>query len=338
MEKTGFSKRTKRLLIATVFLMIIIIAGICIWYFSYKKPHDQAITRYTTAVSDYNALIPDYDAVATNFNAVISDMDAATQKLDTVIVSAQNIISANESPYDESTLTLLKNAVKNAEESRKQIPASAEKVSEISITDNDKKSKTEDIKIKTENVISQTESLKKRIQDIEEETVKLTAEPLDYSPVIADIQKKQKDFENSVLILKQVTNPTEDFIIQRLEGISSITDIQAVTEDHDPNGHLNKQGGYTASVYFASSLVDPSDVYGTDTIDRGTDGGGCLEVYATVDDAQKRETYLSSYDGTVLDSGSHNIVGTILIRTSSKLTATQQKNLEKEITEKLLEL
>ena len=174
--------------------------------------------------------------------------------------------------------------------------------------------------------------------DLEKETTKLASEPLDYSSVITDIQEKQKVFEDSVLVLKQITNPSEDFIIQRLKKISSITDIQAVTEDNDPNGHLNKQGGYTASIYFASSLVDQSDVYGTDTVDKGTDGGGCIEVYTTTSDAEKREVYLSSYDGTILDSGSHNVLGTILIRTSSKLTATQQKNLEKEIIEKFLEL
>lgn len=41
--------------------------------------------------------------------------------------------------------------------------------------------------------------------------------------------------------MKQITNPNEDFVIQRLKGIPNISGYQAVTEDHDPNGNLNKQ-------------------------------------------------------------------------------------------------
>lgn len=337
MKNNFRSKRTTQILIIIAALAIFIV-GVFIWYFSYKKPHDQAIAKYTAIVSDYNSLIPRYDSVAADFDAVISDMNTATQKLDDVIVSAQNIIDSNEPPYDEATLTHLENAIKKAEESKKEVPSPPEKVTEISTTENDKKSKTKDIEAKTDDIISEMKLFEKRIQDLEKETTKLASEPLDYSSTITDIQEKQKVFENSILVLKQITNPSEDFIIQRLKKISSIMDIQAVTEDNDPNGHLNKQGGYTASVYFSSSLVDQSDVYGTDTVDKGTDCGGCIEVYTTTSDAEKREVYLSSYDGTILDSGSHNVLGTILIRTSSKLTATQQKNLEKEIIEKFLEL
>ena len=118
MKKNSHSKRTTQILIITSVLAIFIV-GILIWYFSYKKPHDQAIAKYTSVVSDYNALIPRYDSVAADFDAVISDMNAATQKLDDVIVSAQNIIDNNEPPYDEATLPHLENAIKKAEESKK---------------------------------------------------------------------------------------------------------------------------------------------------------------------------------------------------------------------------
>lgn len=100
-----------------------------------------------------------------------------------------------------------------------------------------------------------------------------------------------------------------------------------VTEDNDPNGNLNKAGGYTSTVYFESSNVNQAEVYGTDLIDRGTDAGGAIEVYANSDDAERRNTYLATYDGTILASGSHEVLGTIVIRTSNELTATQQKQL-----------
>ena len=90
-------------------------------------------------------------------------------------------------------------------------------------------------------------------------------------------------------------------------------------------------------MYFASPLVNQGEVYGTDTIEKGTDGGGCIEVYSSKEDAAKRDMYLASFDGaTALNSGSHTVYGTVVIRTSSKLTATQQKETEKNLLEALI--
>ena len=113
--------------------------------------------------------------------------------------------------------------------------------------------------------------------------------------------------------------------------IDEIKYVKAVTEDNDPNGQLNKPGGYTATVYFESSNVDQNEVYGTDLIEKGTDAGGAIEVYATEEDAHKRNDYLATFDGTVLASGSHRVVGTVVIRTSDELTASKQKALEAKI-------
>ena len=63
------------------------------------------------------------------------------------------------------------------------------------------------------------------------------------------------------------------------------------------------------------------------------------EVFASAKDAKKRESYLASFDGNgMMDSGSHVVLGTVLIRTSSQLTATQQKNLTEQISNKFTEL
>ena len=138
--------------------------------------------------------------------------------------------------------------------------------------------------------------------------------------------------------MKQVTNPSEAFVIERLQGIEGIGDISAVTEDNDPNGQLGKAGGYTATVYFTSPLVNQGDVIGSTVIEKGCDGGGAIEVYATVEDANKRNDYLGAFDGGIFSSGSHNVVGTVLVRTSDKLTASQQKELEAAIIEALTRL
>ena len=75
-----------------------------------------------------------------------------------------------------------------------------------------------------------------------------------------------------------------------------------------------------------------------DIIEAGTDGGGSVEVYKTAEEATKREEYLASFDGTITASGSHEVVGTCIVRTSDYLTATQQKELETAIIEALTKI
>lgn len=130
-----------------------------------------------------------------------------------------------------------------------------------------------------------------------------------------------------------VTVPTEEFVIERLSTVPDIAKIAAATEDNDPNGQLGKQGGYTAQIYFSSPLVNPAyaNKPDLDVINAGTSCGGSIEVYATVTDAEKRDRYLAALDGGILSSGSHTVVGTMLVRTSSKLSASDQKKLEDEI-------
>lgn len=76
-------------------------------------------------------------------------------------------------------------------------------------------------------------------------------------------------------------------------------------------------------------------VYGNSVIEQGTEGGGGIEVYATAEDAEKRREYLEIFDGGLFVSGSHTVIGTVLIRTSNELTATQQKEMETKIIEAL---
>lgn len=123
-----------------------------------------------------------------------------------------------------------------------------------------------------------------------------------------------------------------------MKKVENIVDISAVTEDNDPNGNLNKAGGYTAQIYFSSDLVNQSEVYGTSLIEKGTDAGGSIEVYANVEDATTRNEYLASFDGGIFASGSHTVVGTVLVRTSDELTASQQQTLEANIIAALTEI
>ena len=86
---------------------------------------------------------------------------------------------------------------------------------------------------------------------------------------------------------------------------------------------MGKEHGYISCVYFTVKGIELNRD-STDPVDLGTDGGGSIEVYATLEDAEERCKYLAQFDDTILYSGSYAIVGTMVIRTSYVLTNEQQ--------------
>lgn len=155
----------------------------------------------------------------------------------------------------------------------------------------------------------------------------------------------------------KLVNPSEEYVITCLKTVSGITDIEAATETHDPNGNLHKKGGYTAAIYFRIDqieITEEEEDWGEDElhklyylnvngkkeelyiedgldikspIDIGTQGGGQIEVYASAKEAKERDEYLTSFDGSAFTSGYHTVVGSMVIRTSEYLTASQQQQL-----------
>lgn len=144
--------------------------------------------------------------------------------------------------------------------------------------------------------------------------------------------------EQATLVVKQITAPSGEWVMDRLSGVESITGVQAVTEDLNPDGLLDKEGGYSDCIYFTVAAAIPNEVPGDSIVAKGTDAGGAVEIYSTLADAEARVEYLEGFDGTVLYSGSYAIVGTMVIRTSYKLTNEQQFELTSEITSVLTAL
>lgn len=143
------------------------------------------------------------------------------------------------------------------------------------------------------------------------------------------------DDSSDISVEKEIdpmNNPPEEYIIDCLETIPCVVEIEVATYSNDPNGKLNEEGGYTSAVFFAVDLIDQSEFDEVSVLDRGTDCGGCVEVYSTEEDAIERDEYLSKFDGLLfLDSGSHIVLGTSVIRTSSKLDEDEQSELENQI-------
>ena len=268
--------------------------------------YEEALAIYST-ITDYKDSEERITFCETMISA-IADYDTAREladeknsELDESISNAENLIAAGSTPLDESLITSLETSISNAKAAKVSIEEMPETAAEI---------------IDYAAVLSE----------------------IDYTDILAALSESYTDLDRSIRQYALVDAPSESYIIECLQKVENVADISAVTEDNDPNGNLNKAGGYTAQVYFSSDLVDQDSVYGSTIIEKGTDCGGSIEVYATVEDATKREEYLTSFDGTIFASGSHAVVGTVLVRTSDELTASQQKEMEANIISALTSL
>lgn len=260
------------------------------------------ITTLVIATSYYFMSYKPYKEAVSHFETAKQEVTNKNAKLEALLADTTKTLEAKEEALDAETFKNLENSFSKAKQELRIVPAMAEKTDEIK---------------------KQTVELQK---------------PIDYSQSQKLLSEDLKKYKDSVLKLKQITTPPQAFIEERLKEISSITEVKSVTEENDPNKQLNKQGGYIASVYFTDKQVTAS-VGGSDAVAKGNDGGGNVEVYKTKEEAEKRNTYLSAFDGqALLNPGSHYVYGTIIIRTSSHLTASQQTDLTKEILDKLTEL
>lgn len=252
-----------------------------------------------------NIQIPHAEA-ARVFEAAADGLEQRNAEFDEAISNLQDLMGSDESPLDSTTLDAASAAIGAAQAARQDVP--------------EMPAGTDDIRAAAEDIDGMG----------------------DYSAELEALGVAQANLRQSIDQLKQVTAPSEQFVLERLSGLPNITGAEAVTEQNDPNGNLHKDGDYTAAIYFSSDLVDSSQLYAqpgyTGIPATGTDAGGCVEVYATAKDAEERNDYLASFDGTILNSGSHAVVGTCVIRTSYLLTASEQDATEQSIIDSLTRL
>lgn len=147
----------------------------------------------------------------------------------------------------------------------------------------------------------------------------------------ATIKEITNNLESNIKIVKQIEAPQKEWVVQRLGDVDDIKDVANVSKDNDPDMMLGKDGGYLSCTYFSLNSLDDNNVPGNTLIDKGTDAGGAIEVYKNKADADAREKYLAGFDNTLLYSGSHVVVGTMVVRTSYILTDQQQVNLTDKI-------
>ena len=283
-----------------------------------------AVDSYNTAAAAYNENIRPYNDAIGQIETVNSDLQA-------VLDAAQDVINKGEEPYDPETLEALKTTLTDAGEAKVSVPETLAEVDMLAVPEDAKKDALESL----------IEQATTGAEEISSKTVPALPEIPDYTENISAVTEAQTTYENSIQSLKQITAPSDDFVMERLQRVDTITAMDAVTEDHDPNGQLNKQGGYIGCIYFTDTQVDRDELYIEDgkdnVIDVGTDGGGAIEIFATAEEAEVRNNYLAGFDGMgAFSSGSHYVEGSCIIRTSNYLNGTQQKELTEKITQALI--
>ncbi len=160
-----------------------------------------------------------------------------------------------------------------------------------------------------------------------------------YRKVTEGITASMNDYERSVKQLKQITNPKESFLLARAKTVDTVTEVEAATEDTDRNNQLHKNGGYNSYIAMKSSMVEDKDIQKMSPVEAGTDGGAVIEAFKTAEEAETRDKYLGSFDGAgMFASGSHKIIGSLVVRTSTKLKASQQRELEQKVIDALLKV
>ena len=145
-----------------------------------------------------------------------------------------------------------------------------------------------------------------------------------------DVDSLTEEMENLLghyVALGQITNPSVDIVKNQIKDVEGMQDIQEVTTDNDPNEMLGKENGYTGCLYFSHELVDQTGLDGKTVIEKGTDCGGSIEIFKDKTDAKLRDDYLTQFDDTLLYSGSHKVVGTMVIRISYRLSDESQETL-----------
>ena len=233
-------------------------------------------------------------AAIAGFEAVAEIVEQKNNELDSSIRAAETLLAEKSPVLDEALIPALETAISECKTAKHTVPELPQKLEEI---------------------IAVTEEMR----------------TVDYTNTLEKLSENEVALEDSIRRCSLVNAPSETYVIECLKKVPNIIDIAAATEDNDPNGQLNKQGGYIAHVYFSSDLINQSIFEETSVIKNGTDCGGSVEVYSNISDVTRRNEYLATFDGGSLASGSHAIVGTVLVRTSDKLKASQQKALETNI-------
>lgn len=313
--KKGLNKGAK---IGIAIVGVLIFVCLLVFFLFLKPTYEACIPEYTKAYTDYSD----------TKKAIIDE----NEKLNGAINNLQDLVSSDEKPYDPETIVSANAAINEGKIALGKCPDFDSYV----------------VKSPEEFSVFQAISLKKAV-DIVSEYGKQLSDSLEkeiqpaYSAANQEIEEANDNLSRSIKQLQQVTCPKEAFILERMTNIRDdvgMVDLIALTEDTDTENHIGKSGWYYSKVIFQQKDVDHYGLAnGLLTLaEVGNPAGGCVEAFNSVEDAEARNDYLTSIEGTVRSPGAHVVVGTLVVRVTEDIKTSVQQEILNMMVEELLRL
>ena len=213
---------------------------------------------------------------------------------------------------------------KAAENAAEDAPAAEEPAEDIA---EDAPAADEPIETAAEDAPAADEPAEAAAEDIptEDEPAEAAAE---------DIPTEDEPAEAAAEDIPTEDEPAEDIAEDAPAADEPIEDAaEAIPAEDAPAEDAAGTGAPTARVYFASTLVSEACIYLSDDDLMASDGacGGCVEFYATADEARLRDEELAAQSGV----GAHTAAGTLVVRLSDALSAQERQALMAEVLDAL---
>ncbi len=289
----------------------------------------EAVALAGRAVDAYNAAVDAYEAKIAAFNGEVEAIRTANADFAAAVDAIQARLDTEPIPYDPETRTALEVAVETARAALQDDPDTLTAAEErLSCADSLSAQEAAELAARADSAA----------QELRARALPELVKP-DYSEPLAGIDAALTPYEESLERILPVIAPTDEYVMERLMEVANIAAVNAVTEGHDPNGNLGKDGGYIGCVFFRDSRISPWNFRlnpgadRNDPVDVGTQGGGSVEIYQTQAEAAARETFLNFNARSI---GAFGVVGSVVVRVSDELSGTDQRALRDAILEALL--
>lgn len=362
LKKNSGEKRayTKQIIITIAFFLIISTVCTCKFLTDQinirnAKQHELALQQAEKQRHDSEENMKEYLVSCSNYNATIDSYNIEAERINALVEKLSKYNVLNSKPQLETKQIMDKDF--------NRLPISERELAEINGKATELKGKVDTLKKQYDDIcriaaIGLTEKYNIIAKEYNE-LVKTTsidfikdlpskAESVDmkrfeamnndfsqeqFIKELDDIYSKMDKLSSSYIVVKQITAPEQQWVIDRIKGVKNVTGQEAVSKNNDPNKLLGKEGGYSSCIYFTVKKIDASKIVGSSIVAKGTDAGGAIEVYPDIKSAKTRCEYLSGFDNTLLYSGSYVLVGTMVVRTSYKLSDKEQVDLTNDIIE-----
>ncbi len=169
---------------------------------------------------------------------------------------------------------------------------------------------------------------KTKAEEIDEQTAVLKT--IDLTADLDKLKASEKALSDSMKQYQLVNQPSAEYVSKCMQRIGYIDNIAILTEETDDTNNLGKAGWYTGKVVFHSTNVEHTGYdNGYTTLEAiGNPAGGCVEIFASEEDANRRNEELKGMEGTVRNPGAHQVIGTIVIRASQdQKTSTMEQQI-----------